>query len=414
MRAPLNFSTTAIANLELDGDESDVWIWDADGAQHSGLGIRMRRGKTGTSKTFYAAYRFAGQDRRDRLGDVADYKLADARHRVYELRRSAADGTDPREARATKVAEAVKVTTCPTFLEYAGTYLAARESELRANTYRDRERYLLGAHSEPFHKLRLNQIDKAAIARQIKFLHSTGITKPSKHVAQAWRMCVLDLFKAAAADGLIEANPVRGTTQPAAPRQQKGRERVLTNDELVAIWRASSGDDDYSKIVRLGILLGGRRQEIGSMSWSEITNDGEWTLPADRNKTDKDLMLPLPSTARQILASIERSPERDRVFGSRSADGFVSWSGAKAALDARLPFSDWRLHDLRRTLITNLPELGVEPHVVRAIAGHSQGSDVHQRHYNKSTYRAQKAAALELWADHIARLVGDNVLPLAA
>jgi integrase len=414
MRAPLNFSTTAIANLELETDESDVWIWDADGAQHSGLGIRMRRGKTGTSKTFYAAYRFAGQDRRDRLGDVIDYKLADARHRVYELRRSAADGTDPREARAAKVAEAVKATSCPTFLEYAGIYLAARESELRANTYRDRERYLLGPHSEPFRTLRLNQIDKAAIAARIKFLHNTGITKPSKYVAQAWRMCVLDLFKAAAADGLIEINPVRGTSQPAAPRQEKGRERVLTNDELVAIWQATSGGDDYAKIVRLGMLLGGRRQEIGGMRWSEIDSDGNWTLPADRAKTDSELLLPLPRAAREILASIEQSPERDRVFGSRSADGFVSWSGAKAELDAKLSIAEWRLHDLRRTLVTGLHDLGVEPHIVRAIVGHSQGSDVHQKRYNKSTYKAQKAEALEKWADHIARLVGANVVPLAA
>jgi hypothetical protein len=77
MREPMIFTTSAIERLELEPGENDVWIWDADGAKHSGLGVRLRCGKNGTSKTWYAAYRFAGQDRRDRLGELSDYNRAD-------------------------------------------------------------------------------------------------------------------------------------------------------------------------------------------------------------------------------------------------------------------------------------------------------------------------------------------------
>ena len=82
MRAPFSFTTRAIAGLEMAAGETDVWVWDVDGGQSTGLGVRLRSGKAGASKTWYAAYRFAGSDRRDRLGDLADYTLTDARHRV--------------------------------------------------------------------------------------------------------------------------------------------------------------------------------------------------------------------------------------------------------------------------------------------------------------------------------------------
>jgi integrase len=414
MRPPLLLTTSAIRRLELEPGENDAWIWDADSGQHSGLGLRLRRGKTGTSRTFYASYRFAGQDRRDRLGDIADYSLADARHRVYELRRTAADGADPRAAKAATIASAVKASACPPFAAYAEHYLARRLKDLRPATYRDRERYLTGPHTAPFKALRLDQISKAVIAARLNYLEDTGIAKASAHVAQAVRMTLLDLFRLAVAEGLIEANPVTGTRQPSPPKQLQPRERALDAGELASLWNATSGAGDYAAIVRLAILLGGRRQELGGMRWSEIDAAGNWTLPASRSKTDTALTLPLPPAAIEILAGLERRPGRDRIFGGRSADGFTAWSHAKRELDAALPLAPWRLHDLRRTLITGLHDIGVEPHIVRAVAGHSQGADVHTRHYNRATYATQKAEALRRWADHVLAITNVTALPKAA
>ena len=74
------------------------------------------------------------------------------------------------------------------------------------------------------------------------------------------------LFAWALTQGLTEANPVIGTL---APKGGKPRERVLSDAELAAIWRAC-GDDDHGRCIRLLILTGCRRQEIGGMAWSEI------------------------------------------------------------------------------------------------------------------------------------------------
>jgi hypothetical protein len=75
----------------------------------------------------------------------------------------------------------------------------------------------------------------------------------------------------------------------------------------------------------------------------------------------------------------------------------------------------WRLHDLRRTTATRMADLGVLPHVIEAILNHVSG---HKRGvagtYNRSSYAADKQAALALWAERVKAVVGigSNVLPM--
>jgi integrase len=400
------FTTSTIDGLELPAGKADTWFWDRESA---GLGIRLRAGASGTSRTWYASYRFGNEDKRLRLGDVSEYTLADARNRVYELRRNAADGVEPTAVKASRQAQAVRAVNCPSFAAYAEHYLGRKLKELRPNTYRERERYLTGPHFEPFRRLRLNQISKQAIAARLNWLEDTGVTKASAHVAQAARMALLDMFKMAAAEGLIDVNPVLGTRSPLPPKQQKARDRVLDAGELAAVWNAA-GDDDYGRILKLAILLGSRREEIGAMQWGELA-DGVWTLPAARSKNGRANALPLPAQALEILRAIPHEEGREHVFGSRSTDGFTDWSGAKRKLDARLELPAWHLHDLRRSAITGMHELGIEPHVVEAVVNHAREASVHNKHYNLATYREQKAEALRRWADKVAPA---NVIRIAA
>jgi integrase len=296
----MNFTTEAIAELALPEGRADQWIWDRDGKQPTGLGIRMRQGAgSAISKTWYVAYYFGTEKRRDRLGDLSAYTLADARHRAYEIRRAVADRVDPRSVKATALAQAVKASNIPTLGDFAEIYLHRREKKLRPATYRERERYLGRATAEepnPYfgslQRFRLDQIDGAMIVAEIDRLEDHGAGaygKPSAYVAQAARMALLDLFKLAIECGHIEKgkNPVLGTRQPVGKedRNAGARDRVLTDAELTAVWQACDGDEAYAKIVRLLILTGCRRQEIGGLRWSEIEPNGVWTIPAARVKT---------------------------------------------------------------------------------------------------------------------------------
>ena len=79
--------------------------------------------------------------------------------------------------------------------------------------------------------------------------------------------------------------------------------------------------------------------------------------------------------------------------------GYSGWSRSKEALDAAAKVAPWTLHDLRRTAATRMADLGVEPHIIEAalnhVSGHKSGV---AGIYNRSTYAAEKRAALDLWA----------------
>jgi integrase len=202
---------------------------------------------------------------------------------------------------------------------------------------------------------------------------------------------------------------------------------VLTDGELAAIWQAT-GDGDFGLIVRMCLWTGARRSEVGSMCWSELA-DGVWTVSGSRTKNHRPLVLPLP---RQALAALQEHPSwvgRDRVFGQgprlregeteaarqRRSAGFQSWSQSKARLDRRLGFArPWDLHDLRRTVETRLRALGTGDDAVSRILNHAMGPV--RTAYDRHDYLAEKAVALQAWADQLQH-IGDtrkSVLELRA
>src|SRR5262249_26568725 len=337
----------------------ESWVWDT---QQLGLAVRLRT----TSKAWYHQYQYAGKTRRDLLGKFSDLTLNQARTIVgdarHELRKK---GTDPRAELAATENKAKTDAAIPLFADFVESYLQARRDELKPTTYRNRVSYLTGLYFEPFKRMRLDTITKRHVAaRTTEIATKPIVKKASKSAAQGARMALLDLFKHAIKMAYITENPVIGTPEHAAPRDSK-RDRMLDTGELVALWNGA-GDDHYGKIIKLAILLGGRRQEIGGMRWSEIDANGVGALPGHRSKNSKPLTWPLPQIALEIIRSVERT-DRDFIFGSRSTDGFTAWSDAKRKLDAALPLAPWHLHDLRRTFISHMEgdALDVNPRVVR-------------------------------------------------
>jgi integrase len=218
--------------------------------------------------------------------------------------------------------------------------------------------------------------------------------------------------------GIVDQNPVIGAVEP---KSSQGRERVLSDAELAAVWRAS-GDNEYGKIVKLLILVGARRQEIGGMRWSEFDHDaGTWTLPKERAKNNRELTLSLPAIAWDIVNSVPRLANRDQLFGIHADDGYTDWGGGKRALDERLlgkidePFV---VHDIRRSAATGMANLGVQPHIVEALLNHQSGHKAGIAGiYNKSSYSREVKAALALWADHVQALASGGerkVIPMVA
>jgi integrase len=209
------------------------------------------------------------------------------------------------------------------------------------------------------------------------------------------------LFSWAIGEGLIDANPVLGTNKAI---EETSRDRVLSQRELALAWR-ESGDGDYGAIIKLLILTGQRREEVGGIKWSEIDFDSAvWTIGAERTKNGLPHQVPLSATAIEILRARNRG-SRDLVFGSRNGP-FQGWSKAKSSINQRMaresPANPWRLHDIRRTVATRLGDIGVPPHVVEALLNHISGHRAGVAGiYNRATYAADKREAIDRWTARV-------------
>jgi integrase len=190
-----------------------------------------------------------------------------------------------------------------------------------------------------------------------------------------------------------DSNPVSFTFR----HDEKPRERTLTNSELKAIWNATNGEHDYAHIVRLCLLTGWRRAEIGGLLWAEILDD-RIAIGADRTKGGSAHEVPLLPMIAAALPELPDKPE-GCLFG-RFGTGFSGWSRSKRALDLKLAkagidMPPWGLHDLRRTFSTRLHDAGVEPIVIETLLAHKQQGVAAV--YNRASFREAKRAALERW-----------------
>jgi integrase len=218
--------------------------------------------------------------------------------------------------------------------------------------------------------------------------------------------------------GAVDIDP---TASLPGAQQSAERDRVLSNDELVALWRALDEEPDpFARAIRLMILTGARRGEVMAMTWAELDKGkAVWTLPAARSKNKLAHQVPLSRQAEALLPP--PGTAGPYVFSTDGGKTYVQGFGKlKYRLDARLKFAaPWRFHDIRRTVVTGMAELGIQPHVSEAVVNHISG---HKSGiagvYNKAEYAEPKRKALERWALHIDRLLAgqeDNVVtPLRA
>lgn len=391
-------------------------IWDAGHKEAvRGFGVRRQRDQA----TYVVKYRMDGRQRFYTIGPHGSPWTPDtARRKAKQLLGLVADHKDPAEAKAQARLEAAD-----TLRKIIDVYLKAVGPKQRPKTHSEIKRYLNEAW-KPLHSISVFKITRRQVTAQVaRIAEAHGAVTATRA-----RAALCTLFNWTISEGLdLPANPVLGSNRPAQP---KSRNRVLTDTELRAIWRACA-DDDYGRIVRLLMLTAQRRDEVGGMQWDEIAGN-LWTIPGVRTKNHREHVLPLTAS---ILALIQAQPhrnDRDYIFGDgprRKDDeprGFGGWSKSKAALDTRIfeaskkiakgagedvgkvkPLPHWTLHDLRRTAATVMADrLGVLPHIVEAILNHVSGHRAGVAGiYNRARYEGEMREALERWSRDVAALV---------
>jgi integrase len=241
------------------------------------------------------------------------------------------------------------------------------------------------------------------------------------------------MFKWAVDEDLITADPTQGVRDPRGKngKSKSERERVLSEDEIKALWRIC--DDDlkfpFGPLVQLLLLTGQREREIGNMTWPELDLDRRvLSLPSTRTKNGRAHSVHLSDLTLEEIGKLPRFGDaKGYVFSLNGTKPVESYSDAKVRIDKRLaellPDTEpWTFHDLRRTMTTMMADsetgLGIAPHVVDKILNHVSGSiSGVARVYNRNEYAPERRAALDAWGRYLESLVypdraQDNVVAL--
>jgi integrase len=402
----MKFTKQSIAALTMPEGKTEHFEWDGD---LPGFGVRLRKAGSKTSKTWCVQYRFAGGQKRPSLKDTRKVELDDARKIARQMFAKLALGIDPAAERAQAVQSQAL-----TLKAVASRYLEFKRHQLRPSSLAQIERYL-NRDYKPLHDCPMDAIKRADIAALLQDLSRTN----GRRSAGNARAVLQALFAWAAREGLCESNPAANTNDPA--QGIAARARTLDDREIKAVWDACQ-DDEFGRIVRLLLLTGCRRLEIGELRWSEIDlATGLLTIPGARTKNHHALTLPLPAPALDLLRA---QPRRHEIFvfpGTRGETVIATWARNLDRLNAKIAKAEgkelphWTLHDLRRTMRTNLGKLNVAPHVAERALNHIRGSSV-EAIYDKHRYEGEIGQALALWAEHLMAIVEGRdakVVPLS-
>jgi integrase len=355
-------------------------------------------------KGYAVRYRYFGVPKKLTL--PPGITLAQARKLAADAMYEVSQGRDPAEARKT-AAEKAERARADTLRSVAEEYLTRERKRLRTI---DQRRSI-------FERLVYPALGGG---RQIGTIKRKDVIRVLDHVEDNHGQRMADYTLAtlsrlfnwhAIRDDEFKSPIVRGMRRQNA--KQHARTRVLSDDELRAVWAAASTKGPFPAYVKFLLLTAARRTEAAAMTWAEL--DGtDWTLPAVRNKTKVDLVRPLSKAAQKILAERPHIVDCHFVFTSNGRSAFGGGlSRQRRQFDTACGVTDWTLHDLRRTARSLMSRAGVSPDHAERCLGHVIGGV--RETYDRHEYHIEKLQAFEALAAQIERIINPpsgDVVPL--
>ncbi len=410
--------TSKITKRSVDAtlpSQRDVYLWDDE---LRGFGLKVT---PSGNKTYLFQYRIggrAGRTRRYTIGKHGSPWLpAGARIEAEKLALKVKQGIDPFAEQAETAHKAVSLAFDRYIDLFEERYVALKWKSSTRDAVAPLRNYAIPI----LRNKALTAIKRSDVARVLDGVATSQPATRRKLFAMLRKM-----MKWAVSRGDLEPhqNPVLGVE---VPPPVKSRDRVLTDPELVWVWRATFEIGyPFGPLTRLLLLLGQRREEVASMPWKELDrNRAEWLLPAARSKNGKGHLVPLSTEAIGELDAIAGSkdwPTSGLVFSTTGTTSVSGFTKAKRRLDTEANqlmrgdtdgdekdcIEHWRVHDLRRTMATGLQRLGVRFEVTEAVLNHISGArsgiaGVYQRY----DWNDEKREAIKAWGAMVMRLVAE-------
>jgi integrase len=389
------------------------------------------------AKSWALRYRVAGAPKKLTIGPYPAVTLATARKRAQKAIAEVVDGNDPSaQKKAVREAERAANSTADRVENVVAAFVEKHAKVKNKPSYAKEVERLFRVEVVPkLGKKRLGEVTDKDLDKLLEGIAERAPITANRTLAAFRKMCNWAASKKGGR--IITTSPCAGIE---APSEEHSRDRVLDDDEIRLAWRAfESVGWPFGAIGRLLLLTGARREEVAGMRWQELDLAARsWAIPKERTKNKRAHEIPLPDAAVEIVAALPRVEGMGGfVFTTTGITGVSGFSRSRTAINAAvlellredaesrgLDAADvkaperWTLHDLRRTVATNLQKLGVKLEVTEAVLNHVSGSragivGVYQRH----EYANEKRAALDAWARRLDAIVNgvaaSNVVELA-
>lgn len=355
-----------------------------------GFGLRV---SYGGRKAFQVLTRINGKLHRFTLGAYPKVSLADARDQAEQLIKDATKGITPGEREAEERRKALSDRR-NTFGAVATEFMADHAKNLRT---KDEIQRMINVDLLP----QWGDKPIASITRGDAKALIREKARTAPIAANRLLSLVSKIFSWALDEEIIEASPAVRLRRPA---DEQARERSLTAQEIATLWPAFTAlGYPFGHGLKFLLVTGQRRGEVSGMKWSEIDGDG-WLIPGTRAKSKQGHRVPLSTLALEIL---EETPNLGEfVFTStRGLNALDGWENAKRRVDSFLkkPIAAWRIHDLRRTMATQMRSLGVDRLIVSKLLNHAEAGIT--KTYDRYAADPEKAAAMGRWSDRLQEII---------
>lgn len=389
-----------------------------------GNGLYLRFRKSDKFPNWRFRYKLGGKSRVVLIGSYTDFSLAKAREVARELAARVSLGYDVAGEKQKRKAEALE--------KIEAQKNAKRVSDLAVEYY-SRQIEPTYKHPELFRSsLQKNivaSIGKMKIEdvrpKHIDDVLQDVLERGSPTVANDVLRMLKRLFDYAVVRGMIEVNPAISFSSKDVGGKEQGRKRALTREELVMFFKALRKGRGISRenelTFKIILALGVRKMELCAAEWSEFNLDEKvWHFPANRAKNGEEIDIPLADPVIEWIKEIRLfagnsrwliPARRGRTTShvSRSTLNMVLPSVLKEMPDVE-PFS---IHDLRRTMRTQMAALGIDPVIAERCLNHKIPGV--EGIYNRHHYFEERKAALEQWAELLVTLESGedyNVVPM--
>ncbi|HJK95817.1 MAG TPA: tyrosine-type recombinase/integrase [Polyangiaceae bacterium LLY-WYZ-14_1] len=352
-----------------------------------------------------------GKRRRVKVGDYPRMSLADARARIVELEQEKrATGTDPLAGPLAADGTGGGPNTLRALFAAFLTWMEAEveAGRLSARTLQGRRRILEGDELAPLRSMAPGEVRPENVARVLDAWEGRGALVAMNRAQNA----ISAAFAWASRRRLfgVVGNPVGELERR---HREVPRDRVLSDEEIAALWNDPPGDELTGAALRLLLLTGQRSGEVRKMRVDHI--DGSvWTMPrgyrkrtrADRGRPAAKHVVHLSPPAVELLGSIRKYSRGGFVFPNRSGSGPRDRQSLARAVSRAQPQAEdpWTPHDLRRTVRSRLADLGVDAVVAEKVIGHALPPIL--RTYDRSEQLSERAEALDRWADRVLEIAG--------